>query len=158
MPFEALCPDPASWQIALIASEGDRLVLHLDPLRRAVPCPMCGTRSQRVHSRYHRRPWDVPWGRWPVQLVIHARRFFCDALTCPRRIFVESFRRVLARYGVTVQLVLKPPVWSRNKISGLAGIVVEFCRKINYLLRFFPMGVVALLGTAFQQEFVTRNA
>jgi len=41
----------------------------------------------------------VPWGRWPVQLVIHARRFFCDALTCPRRIFVESFRRVLTRYA-----------------------------------------------------------
>jgi len=64
----------------------------------------------------------------------------------------------VAVLGVTVQLVLKPPVWSRNKISSLAGIVVEFCRKINYLLRFFPMGVVALLGTAFQQEFVTRNA
>ena len=99
MPFEPLCPDPASWQIALIASEGDRLVLHLEPLRRAVPCPMCGTRSQRVHRRDHRRPWDVPWGRWPVQLVIHARRFFGDALTCPRRIFVESFPRVLTRYA-----------------------------------------------------------
>jgi hypothetical protein len=74
-----------SWRIALIAPEGDRLVLHLEPLRRAVSCPMCGTWSQRVHSRYRRRPWDVPWGCWPVQLVVHARRFFCDAPTCPRR-------------------------------------------------------------------------
>jgi hypothetical protein len=31
----------------------------------------------------------------------------------------------LCDLGVTVQLVLKPPVWSRNKISGLAGIEVN---------------------------------
>ena len=30
-----------------------------------------------------------------------------------------------AEIGVTVQLVLKPPVWSRNKISYLADIVVD---------------------------------
>src|SRR5215831_17582919 len=60
--------------------------------------------------------------------------------------------------GVTVQLVLKPPVWSRNKISGLANIAVDWCRKINHLLRFFPIGAVAPLETTFQQEFVTRNA
>jgi hypothetical protein len=34
-----------------------------------------------------------------VQLVVQARRFFCDAPTCLRRIFVESFPQVLARYG-----------------------------------------------------------
>ena len=97
MPFEPLCPDPASWRIALIAPEGDRLVLHLEPLRRAVSCPMCGTWSQHVHSRYRRRPWDVPWGRWPVQLVVHARRFLCDVPTCPQRILVAAFPRGLAR-------------------------------------------------------------
>jgi len=33
---------------------------------------------------------------------------------------------VLDRHiGVTVQLVLKPPVWSRNKISYLADIAVD---------------------------------
>jgi transposase len=99
MPLKPLCPDPASWRIASIAPEGDRLVFHLEPMRRAVSCPMCGTRSQRVHSRYRRKPWDVPWGQWPVQLIIHARRFFCDVPTCPRRIFVEPFPGVLAPYA-----------------------------------------------------------
>jgi transposase len=32
-----------------------------------------------------------------VQLVVYARRFFCDVPTCTRRIFVESFPQVLAR-------------------------------------------------------------
>ncbi|HSF34033.1 MAG TPA: ISL3 family transposase [Candidatus Tectomicrobia bacterium] len=99
MMLEPLCPDPTTWRIRLIAAERDRLVLHLDPLRRTVACPACGTRSRRVHSRYHRTPWDLPWGRWPVQLIVHARRFFCDVPTCLRQIFVEPFPRVLARYA-----------------------------------------------------------
>jgi hypothetical protein len=31
-----------------------------------------------------------------VQLIVHARRFFCDTPTCPRRIFVEPFPAGLA--------------------------------------------------------------
>jgi transposase len=99
MHLDPLCPDPASWRIGKIAPEQDRIVLHLEPMRTTGTCPVCGTSSRRIHSRYRRRPWDVPWGRWPVQLVVHRRRFFCDALACPRRIFVEPFPGVLARYA-----------------------------------------------------------
>src|SRR5262245_13134908 len=99
MSLEPLCPDPATWRITALAPERDRLALHLEPVRPAVECPVCGTRSRRVHSRYRRKPWDMPWGCWPVQLIVQARRFFCDAPTCPRRIFVEPFPRVLARYA-----------------------------------------------------------
>jgi transposase len=34
-----------------------------------------------------------------VQLCVQARRFFCDAPTCPRRIFVEPFPQILVRYA-----------------------------------------------------------
>jgi transposase len=34
-----------------------------------------------------------------MQLIVHARRFFCDAPTCLRRIFVEPFPRILARHA-----------------------------------------------------------
>lgn len=94
-----LCPDPAAWQIGKIVPEQDHIVLYLEPRRTAVACPICGTDSRRIHSYYRRRPWDVPWGQWPVYLVVHARRFFCEAPGCPRRIFVESFPGVLARYA-----------------------------------------------------------
>jgi hypothetical protein len=99
MSLEPLCPDLVTWRIAAIAPARDRLVLHLEPVRRIVACPVCGTRSQRVHSQYRRKPWDLPWGRWSVQLVVQARRFFCDELTCPRWIFVGPFPTVLARYA-----------------------------------------------------------
>jgi transposase len=97
MLLDSLCPDPATWRIAVIAPERDRLVLHLEPMRPAVACPVCGTGSRRVRSRYRRKPWDLPWGHWPVQLVVHARRFYCDVPACLRRIFVEPFPRILAR-------------------------------------------------------------
>lgn len=99
MPLDPLCPDPTTWRITSIAPQRDRLILHLEPMRSAVACPVCGTRSRPVHSRYRHIPWDVLWGRWPVQLVVSARRFFCDAPTCPRRIFVEPFPAVLAPYA-----------------------------------------------------------
>ena len=54
-------------------------MLHVEPVRPAVACSVCGTWSRRVHSRYHRTSWDLPWGRWPIQLMAHACRFFCDA-------------------------------------------------------------------------------
>jgi hypothetical protein len=60
MSLEPLCPDPATWRINSIAPERDRLVLHVAPVRSTVACPVCGTPSQRMHSRYHRKPWDVP--------------------------------------------------------------------------------------------------
>jgi hypothetical protein len=82
-----------------MALEQDRIVLSLEPMRNVVSCPVCATPSRRVHSRYRRKPWDVPWGLWPVQLLVHARRFCCDAPTCPRRIFVEPFPQILARYA-----------------------------------------------------------
>ena len=74
-------------------------MVQVEPRRRAVACPVCGTRSRRVHGRYRRQPWAVPWGLWPVPLLVHARRFFGNAPACPRRIFVEPFPRVLARYA-----------------------------------------------------------
>jgi Transposase/zinc-finger of transposase IS204/IS1001/IS1096/IS1165 len=99
MLLESLCPASTAWRICRMTAEQDRIVLYLEPVRAVVACPVCGTDSRRVHSRYQRRPWDVPWGQRPVQLVVDARRFFCDAPECPRRIFVEPFPGVLAPYA-----------------------------------------------------------
>ncbi|MDA1220191.1 MAG: transposase family protein, partial [Chloroflexi bacterium] len=99
MSSEPICPDPALWQIACIASRTDRIVLHLQPMRAAVDCPVCGTPSGRVHSRYYRQAWDLPWAGWPVALLVQARKFFCDVVDCPRRIFTEPFPNALARYA-----------------------------------------------------------
>ena len=76
---ESACPETSYWKVVKTAVDGDRLVLYLMPVRAGVACPLCGVRSRRIHSRYQRRALDLPWFSWPVQLIIQARRFFCDS-------------------------------------------------------------------------------
>jgi transposase len=99
MDIESLCPDPSLWRIVLISPRPDRIVIHLEPRRREAHCHLCGALSQRIHSHYFRRPWDLNWGRWPVQLYVVARRFFCDCPDCPCRIFAEPFPDILKYYS-----------------------------------------------------------
>ncbi|MDP3063669.1 MAG: ISL3 family transposase [Chloroflexota bacterium] len=99
MSLEPLCPDLYAWRVSLVSVKGKRILMHLEPVRARVPCPVCGTESARVHSRYQRVAWDMAWGKWPVQLVVHSRRFFCGDEGCVRRIFTEPFPGVLERYG-----------------------------------------------------------
>lgn len=55
------------------------------------PCPGCGTRSKRIHSRYQLHLVDLSVAGKSVRLVVSARRFHCDAVLCGRRIFTERF-------------------------------------------------------------------
>lgn len=57
----------------------------------AAACPLCGSRSRRVHSRYIRQVTDLPSAGCIVRLRILTRRFACDAPHCRRRIFAERF-------------------------------------------------------------------
>lgn len=60
--------------------------------------------SRRIQSHYMRRPSDLPLSGRRVELRIMARRFWCDAVLCGRRIFCEQFDKdVLARYGRRTQ-------------------------------------------------------
>ena len=100
---ESVCPESSYWKVLRTAVDGDRLVLHLIPVRAWVACPLCGVPSRRIHSRYRRRALDLPWFSWPVQLIIRARRFFCDSPECDRRIFAEPFPKALGRYARQTQ-------------------------------------------------------
>jgi len=88
------------WCVVLIVVERDgSLVLVVEPTRAAVACPTCGELSRRLHSRYERRPLDLPWRGQTVRLRVHSRRWFCDVPTCPRKIFAERFEGALAHYA-----------------------------------------------------------
>lgn len=82
---------PRGFVIDETASADDSIILAVRSADMSSPCPGCGTRSERIHSRYHRRLTDLPIAGKSVRLVIAARRFYCDAVLCCRRIFAERF-------------------------------------------------------------------
>ncbi|MBE0704036.1 MAG: ISL3 family transposase [Afipia sp.] len=98
----SLAPDGFIVDGVKIVGEGVQILLRSrQPLGT---CPDCGRPSRRVQSRYLRRPADLPLGGRRVELTIVARRFWCDAVLCGRRIFCEQFDgSVLARYGRRTQ-------------------------------------------------------
>ncbi|MGV1873399.1 ISL3 family transposase [Agrobacterium rosae] len=82
---------PRGFVIDETASAGDAIILTVRSTDMSSRCPSCGTRSERIHSRYHRRLTDLPIAGKSMRLVIAARRFYCDAVLCGRRIFTERF-------------------------------------------------------------------
>jgi transposase len=73
-------------------------------------CPSCGQGASRVHSRYKRKPRDLPVSGRPVCLIIEVRRFFCDNTCCPRKTFAEQLPALLrshAQSTVRLQLALQ---------------------------------------------------
>ncbi|WP_284215255.1 MULTISPECIES: transposase family protein, partial [Alphaproteobacteria] len=95
---------PPGFVVDEVKVVGDSVQVWLRSRYPSATCPACGRPSWRVQSRYLRRPADLPLGGRRVELTIVARRFWCDAVLCGRRIFCEQFDdSVLARYGRRTQ-------------------------------------------------------
>lgn len=62
-------------------------------------CPACGHESGDVHSRYVRKPRDLPVQCRPVRLWVVARRWRCLNQDCPRKTFNESFKGLVERHA-----------------------------------------------------------
>jgi transposase len=81
--------------------EPQAVVFVLRAIATSAACPDCGHASDRVHSRYHRHLADVPAQARAVRVQLWARRFFCLAADCSRRIFTERLPDVVAVHGRT---------------------------------------------------------
>ncbi|AUN31008.1 MULTISPECIES: transposase family protein [Niveispirillum] len=82
--------DVAGMAIKDITDDDGMVRLTISPVTAMSACPGCGTRSGRIHSRYHRRLADLQTTGRRVELVLRARRFFCDAVLCGRRVFTGA--------------------------------------------------------------------
>ena len=67
----------------------EEITLTLRTVSPTAACPMCGTVSSRIQSRYTRTLRDLPSVGRPLRLILHVRRFFCRQSTCAQKIFVE---------------------------------------------------------------------
>jgi hypothetical protein len=67
----------------------EEITLTLRTVSPTAACPLCGTVSSRIQSRYTRKLCDLPSVGRPLRLIMHVRRFFCRQGTCAQKIFVE---------------------------------------------------------------------
>jgi Transposase/zinc-finger of transposase IS204/IS1001/IS1096/IS1165 len=84
-------PQGCGLHLDALAPHATGLTLHLSATRRTVACPLCGQRSNRVHSTYERTLRDLPWCGTTLILHVRVRRFICGRPQCPRHIFAERF-------------------------------------------------------------------
>lgn len=84
-------------------------------------CPKCGTDSNRVHSRYRRRPADTAIGAHPVILDLTVRRFFCDNNTCRATTFAEQVPGVTRRSARRTTLLNELVEAIGLAVAGRAG-------------------------------------
>lgn len=102
--FQRTSLAPPGFAVDEVMVVGECVQVRLRSRYPSGSCPDCGRPSRRVQSRYLRRPADLPLCGRRVELTIVARRFWCDAVLCGRRIFCEQFDSgVLARYGRRTQ-------------------------------------------------------
>lgn len=94
-----ILPDTETLTLLYVCTSGQSITLAARTTSAQARCPVCGTLSQRVHSRYVRTLADLPWQGIPVSVQLHVRRFFCDERTCERAIFAERLPGVVAHYA-----------------------------------------------------------
>ena len=82
---------PSGLRVENVVHEVNVVVVTASAVADAGACPLCGTRSGRIHSRYERQVSDLPCAGRGVHLRIVARRFRCLVSHCRRRIFAERF-------------------------------------------------------------------
>ena len=86
---------PQGMRITYLSADDAGLVLSVEPEAGCARCPMCSSRSERVHSRYTKTTSDLPWRGLAVTLKISALKFFCDRPSCERKIFCERLEEML---------------------------------------------------------------
>ena len=75
------------------------LYLDLSFRQRSAMCPSCQYRFAAVHSSYRHTIADLPMAGTQVILHLQVRRFFCEQVACPQRIFAERFPAPVPVYG-----------------------------------------------------------
>jgi transposase len=99
MPQFTILPDPAHLHLLGMSADATTITVSVATTASEAPCPICGARAGRVHSRYVRCVVDLPWHGATVQMHLRVRRFFCDNPACRRQIFTERLPGVVAPYG-----------------------------------------------------------
>jgi len=88
--------------------------------RSETNCPYCGTKSDKVHSLYYRKFWDLPIQGKKVEIVINNRKFFCIKPECSHKTFAEAFE-CLPRMGRRSNRLTKAIIDTATNLSSISA-------------------------------------
>lgn len=79
--------------LVLIKSQiyDDKIELHAKIGREEAICPYCGTKSNSVHTIYHKAFSDLPVQNRQLTIVLQRKFFFCKNPECEKSKFAERF-------------------------------------------------------------------
>ena len=98
---------PLAFQSTCLQIRPNQIVITMTPVAESCPCPSCGQRSSRMHSRYRRTLQDLPAHGQVIRLVLLLRRFFCDHPDCPCQTFAEPLTGIAARHARKTDRLVK---------------------------------------------------
>jgi hypothetical protein len=111
---------PDQLHVDALSFDGDLLTISGSVRGSEAHCPVCGEISRRVHGHYIRTLADLPWSGIPVRLPFRVRKFFCDQLTCERRIFAERLDEVARVHARGTDRQREALEWIASEPSGLS--------------------------------------
>lgn len=128
-------------------------------------CPSCRALCYKVHDRYVRRPFDLPWRGRTVRLILTVRRFRCDNPLCGRATFAEDCgpnlpryaRRTLEASAQLLQIALTAGGEAGARLAREQGLPISPDTLLR-LLRRCPQAPVASLSVLGIDDFALRKA
>lgn len=99
-----------------------QITLRVCARQTSVPCPLCTTPTQRIHSHYERTLTDLPWAQYRVRLQLRVRKWFCRNRRCHRRIFTERLPTVAAPWARGTLRLAQRLVALGVALGGTAGV------------------------------------
>ena len=73
-----------------ISMNEDQLFISAEIASKYGFCPLCGSRSKRLHSYYCRKLQDLPIISRSVKLELKVRKIFCDNPKCSKKVFSQQ--------------------------------------------------------------------
>ena len=107
-------------QAYLLLRKEKEMILLLQMTTKHAYCPSCGTKSLRLHSRYMRFLYDLPFGSQHTAIHFVSRKWFCDENGCTQRIFTERFSwlKPYARRTERLQQLLRKLAFSMSCLQA----------------------------------------
>ncbi|WP_455753410.1 ISL3 family transposase [Streptomyces avermitilis] len=126
-----------------VTDGGDAVVVTARTRDVAVPCPVCGTPTAKVHGYHRRAVSDVPVDGRRVVVDLRVRRLACPVLGCRRQTFREQIPGLLERHQRrTVRLAWQISQVARElcgraaaRLAGLLAVPVSRSTALRHLWR-----------------------